>query len=152
MTSSDDVRFRVIIFSRVRRRGSLFSCDVVGLPARPTRIRMAPGDLPDAVVRRINLVEVLMDAHPACPEPPEEAPTLWSEDEIRAYFESEGRIAPAGASMAALDVNGEPLPPSTRPDGQYLCQRVGCSAVYSPSSNPEGCCRYHAVRRATRQV
>ena len=101
-----------------------------------------------------------MDAHPACPEPPEDAASTWSEVEIRAYFSSGGTSVPSTvveedkdqgrdpptASMGALDVNGDPLPPSTRPDGKYLCQRVGCSAVYLPAENPEGCCRYHAVR------
>lgn len=118
---------------------------------------MGGGELSDEVVRRINLVEVLMDAHPACPEPPEDAPTLWSEEEIRSYFQSNGEEVPsragssgaaeaAGASMGAVDVNGDPMPPSTRSDGKYLCQRIGCSAVYDAESNPEGCCRYHAVR------
>ena len=52
----------------------------------------------------------------------------------------------ASAAMAALDVDGTPLPPSTRPDGMYLCQRIGCDAVYAPTDegNPEGCCRHHA--------
>ena len=118
------------------------------------------GNLPEAVVRRINLIEVLQDAHPSCPEPPEEAATHWSEQDIRAYFGSNGDKVPSSggvgggggngggveAALGALDINGEALPPSTRPDGKYLCQRIGCSAVYDPQSNPEGCCRYHAVR------
>lgn len=127
-----------------------------GLPH--THTQAMGGDLPDAVVRRINLIEVLMDAHPDCPEPPEHAQTLWSEEEIRSFFASEGQEVPSregstpadgveavGVTMGALDVNGEPLPVSTRPDGKYLCQRIGCSAVYEPEANPEGGCRYHAV-------
>jgi len=104
-------------------------------------------DHPDAVVRRINLVEVLLDAQPGCPEPPDDAPVLWSEAQIRSYFKSNGRDVPptnTGVGSGALDINGEPLPPPTRADGRYLCQRVGCSAVYSPDANPEGGCRYHA--------
>ena len=118
------------------------------------------GEVPDAVVRRINLIEALQDAHPSCPEPPQDAPTTWSEEAIRSYFTSNGKKVPsrgdaadaaggveaAGAAMGALDVNGEPLPPSTRADGKYLCQRIGCSAVYEPQSNPDPTTRYHAVR------
>ena len=116
------------------------------------------GDVADAVARRVNLIEALQDAHPACPDPPEDAPETWSEEDIRSYFSSGGEKVPsrasgegegvdaAGAAMGALDVNGEPMPPSTRADGKYMCQRIGCSAVYDAQNNPDGCCRYHAVR------
>jgi hypothetical protein len=141
---------------------------------------MAGGCLPDAVVRRINLCEALMDAHPTVVEPPEDAPTLWSEAQIRAYFSSGGVEVPAegaaaaaaaggaaagedagggqaagdagrggnevgsagaaavGASLASLDIDGAVLAPSTRPDGLYLCQRVGCTSLYAPDQNPAG--------------
>ena len=36
------------------------------------------------------------------------------------------------------------VPPSTRPDGLYACQRIGCDAYYLPGdTNTHGGCRYH---------
>lgn len=109
---------------------------------------MSSGDVRSEATRRANLIEVLQDAHESCPEIPEEAAALWSEEAIRRWFTTNGaeRPADASAAMAALDVDGTPLPPSTRPDGMYLCQRIGCDAVYAPTDegNPEGCCRHHA--------
>ena len=109
---------------------------------------MSSGDVRSEATRRANLIEVLQDAHESCPEIPEEAAARWSEEAIRRWFSTNGaeRPADASAAMAALDVDGTPLPPSTRPDGMYLCQRIGCDAVYAPTDegNPEGCCRHHA--------
>ena len=95
---------------------------LVGLPS----VRSAmPGGVPDDAVRRANLVEVLSDSHPSCPPPPEDAHLRWSEAQIRAYFRSGGVESPddgdddgADATGAvAKDVDGSPLPPSTRTDG-----------------------------------
>jgi len=37
------------------------------------------------------------------------------------------------------------LPPCSRPDGKYACQRLGCDAYYVPGSadNVDGCCVHH---------
>lgn len=111
-----------------------------------------PGGVPDDAVRRANLVEVLSDSHPSCPPPPEDAHLRWSEAQIRAFFRSGGVESPDGdgdddgadAKAAAKDVDGSPLPPSTRPDGAYVCQRIGCDVVYDAlRGNPPGCCRHH---------
>lgn len=49
-------------------------------------------------VRKINLIELLLEEceldGKSVPEPPEDAAKKWTEDEIRTYFESEGRLAP----------------------------------------------------------
>ena len=99
------------------------------------------------LARRVNLLELLGDAHPEVPEPPEEARTEWTPDQIKAYYERGGGERPADPTMAEDALEPDPLPPSTRPDGMYTCQRIGCDAVYDPrdpaATNPPGCCRYH---------
>ena len=110
---------------------------------------MAAGapDPAKALARRVNLLELLGDAHPEVPEPPEEARTEWTPDQIKAYYERGGGERPADPTMAEDALEPDPLPPSTRPDGLYTCQRIGCDAVYDPrdpaSTNPPGCCRHH---------
>ena len=98
--------------------------------------------------RRVNLLELLGDAHPEVPEPPEEARTSWTPEQVEAYyFERGGGERPADPTMAEEALEPDPLPPSTRPDGMYTCQRIGCDAVYDPrdpaGTNPPGCCRHH---------
>ena len=99
------------------------------------------------LARRVNLLELLGDAHPEVPEPPEEARTEWTPDQIKAYYERGGGERPADPTMAEDALEPDPLPPSTRPDGLYTCQRIGCDAVYDPrdpeATNPPGCCRHH---------
>jgi len=99
------------------------------------------------LARRVNLLELLGDAHPEVPEPPEEARTEWTPDQIKAYYERGGGERPADPTMAEDALEPDPLPPSTRPDGMYTCQRIGCDAVYDPRdpelTNPPGCCRHH---------
>jgi surfactin synthase thioesterase subunit len=48
----------------------------------------------DALVRRVNLIECLAEDHEDVPPPPDDAPRLWSEPEIRRYFASRGADAP----------------------------------------------------------
>ena len=112
---------------------------------------MAAGapDPAKALARRVNLLELLGDAHPEVPEPPEEARTDWTPEQIEAYYDDArgGGERPAGLTMAEEALEPDPLPASTRPDGMYTCQRIGCDAVYDPrdpaATNPPGCCRYH---------
>lgn len=130
----------------MKRAESLFQA-----PPRPRRrIRCMAAGAPDpakALARRVNLLELLGDAHPEVPEPPEEARTEWTPDQIKAYYERGGGERPADPTMAEDALEPDPLPPSTRPDGMYTCQRIGCDAVYDPrdpaATNPPGCCRYH---------
>ena len=102
-----------------------------------------------ARLRKVNLVEVLSDAHPSCAPPPDDAPERWTEREIRDYFASGGKTSPAPKVVDdddaddADDDDDAPPPPSTREDGKYLCQRVGCDAVYDASENAPGSCRHH---------
>lgn len=98
--------------------------------------------VPESAVRRANLVEVLSDSHPSCPPPPEDAHLRWSEARIRSFFASGGVESPSDGEIS--DVDGSPLSPSTRPDGMYVCQRIGCDAIYDAlDGNPAGCCRHH---------
>ena len=80
---------------------------------------MSSRDVRSEATRRANLIEVLRDAHESCPEIPEEAAERWTEEAIRRWFSTNGAERPDdfSAAMAALDVDGTPLPPSTRPDG-----------------------------------
>ena len=50
---------------------------------------MAAGapDPAKALARRVNLLELLGDAHPEVPEPPEEARTDWTPEQIEAYYD-----------------------------------------------------------------
>jgi hypothetical protein len=100
-----------------------------------------------ARLRKVNLVEVLSDAHPSCAPPPDDAPERWTEREIRDYFASGGKTSPAPKVVDDDDDDDDdddaPPPPSTREDGKYLCQRVGCDAVYDASENAAGSCRHH---------
>ena len=132
----------------MKRAESLFQA-----PPRPRRrIRCMAAGAPDpakALARRVNLLELLGDAHPEVPEPPEEARTEWTSEQIEAYYDDArgGGERPAGLTMAEEALEPDPLPASTRPDGMYTCQRIGCDAVYDPrdpaATNPPGCCRYH---------
>lgn len=94
--------------------------------------------------RRANLLEALTDAHPSCPDVPTPASLSWSEAQIRAWFAADGR--------PPLDVDGiTPVPASTRPDGLWICQRIGCDAAYDAAAlgedaNPPGACRHHPRR------
>jgi disease resistance protein len=95
----------------------------------------------DDPTRRANLLEALTDAHPSCPDVPTPASLSWSEAQIRAWFAADGR--------PPLDVDGiTPVPASTRPDGLWICQRIGCDAAYDAAAlgedaNPPGACRHH---------
>jgi hypothetical protein len=59
---------------------------------------MAPSD---AEVRKMNLIDMLVDDFDGVEEPPEYAVQLWSEDQIRTYFQSNG------------DLTGLPQPKAT---------------------------------------
>ena len=48
---------------------------------------MAPSD---AEVRKMNLIDMLVDDFDGVEEPPEYAVQLWSEEQIRTYFENHG--------------------------------------------------------------
>ena len=58
----------------------------------------------DEVIRRINLIDILEDDEPDCPPPPENAAEDWTEDEIRAYFASNGETVPAPKAPKAAPV------------------------------------------------
>ena len=101
-----------------------------------------------ALSRKLNVLEVLCDAHPSVPEPSAEEARSWSVEEIRAYFKSGGEKPNANGMEPNADLlEPSPLPPSTRPDGLWTCQRIGCDAVYDAmnpeKSNPPGCCTHH---------
>eukprot|EP00854_Cymbomonas_tetramitiformis_P007415 gene7415-8828_t len=46
--------------------------------------------VPEDVVRKMNLIDICIDDHEEVPEPPDHAAELWSEEQIRQYFESGG--------------------------------------------------------------
>ena len=48
----------------------------------------------DRTVRLVNLMEVLEEQYPDAPKLPKQAMWLWSEDDARAWFASNGRDAP----------------------------------------------------------
>lgn len=45
-------------------------------------------------LRLINLIDVLQEEHEEVPEPPEEAPLLWTEAQVREYFQTGGSAIP----------------------------------------------------------
>lgn len=47
----------------------------------------------DADARKAALIDLLLDDFDGVDEPPEHAVTLWTEDQIRAYFDSGGSTA-----------------------------------------------------------
>ena len=102
---------------------------------------MSSRDVRSEATRRANLIEVLQDAHESCPEIPEEAAERWTEEAIRRWFSTNGAERPDDflPPWPRWTWTAPPYPPSTRPDGMYLCQRIGCDAVYAPTDegNPE---------------
>jgi len=118
-------------------------------PVRSCVTRRMAGSLADAkeLARRLNLLELLSDANPGVDElSPEDAKT-WTTAQIRKYFETKGDERPDDTAKMEDELEPTPLPPSTRADGMYTCQRIGCDAAYDPSdpdlTNPPGCCRHH---------
>ena len=71
---------------------------------------MAAGapDPAKALARRVNLLELLGDAHPEVPEPPEEARTDWTPEQIEACSFVLGReCAEALTDIYALEETAE---------------------------------------------
>ena len=56
--------------------------------------RAVRAKMDDRTVRLVNLMEVLEEQYPDAPKPPKQAMWLWSEDDARAWFASNGRDAP----------------------------------------------------------
>ena len=101
------------------------------------------------LARRLNLIDLLCDAHPLVTEPSVEESESWSLEQVKEYFASGGE-KPAVASLTdqmETELEPTPLPPPTRQDGQYTCQRIGCDALYDPrdalNTNPPNSCRHH---------
>ena len=65
-----------------------------------------------AQVRKVNLIEILADDEPDVPEPPEYAYKLWSEEQIRGYFESMGIADGLPTPEAAAPAGPPPLTPA----------------------------------------
>jgi hypothetical protein len=63
---------------------------------------MAPND---AEVRKMNLIDMLADDFDGVEEPPEYAVQLWTEDQIRQYFEKGGDLSGLPVPKVAVSLD-----------------------------------------------